>query len=58
MPAQYEAIRDKFKAEGKSDKAAKSSAAAIFISKGGGKKGRSARAKSLHSDSNPFSKVK
>ncbi len=30
MPAKYEAIRDKLKAEGKSDAAAKTSAAKIF----------------------------
>jgi hypothetical protein len=33
MPKQYEALRDKFKKEGLSDKAAKEKAAAIYNSK-------------------------
>lgn len=54
MPAQYEAIRDKFEGEGMGEKEAKKRAAKIFISKGKGKKGRSGRAKALHHGSNPF----
>ena len=38
MPKQYEAIRDKFKKEGMSDKAAKTKAAKIYNSKRGKKK--------------------
>lgn len=33
MPAQYEAMRDKFKSQGMSDRAAKSKAAAIYNAK-------------------------
>lgn len=50
MPPQYEAIRDKLISEGKSIKAAKTSAAKIYIAAGKGAGGRSGRAKSLHAD--------
>lgn len=50
MPKQYEAIRDAYMAKGKSDKDAKTIAAKIFISRGKGAKGRSAKAKQLHKD--------
>ena len=49
MPAQYEAIRDKFKSEGMGSKEAKTRAAKIFVSRGKGGS-RSTRAKALHSD--------
>lgn len=51
MPAQYEAIK-------KSVGGDKSKAAKIFIGGGKTKAQRSARAKSLQADRNPFSKVK
>ena len=47
MPAQYTAIKRAQKRKGKSDKAAKKSAARIYISKGKTKAARSRRAKAL-----------
>lgn len=50
MPGEYVGIRESFKERGASDKAAKTSAARIFISRGKGRKGRSARARELAAD--------
>ena len=49
MPLQYEKIRDSLIASGKSEKAAKSEAAATYIARGKGGD-RSSRARSLHAD--------
>ena len=50
MPPQYDAIKQKLKGEGMTDKLAKEHAARIYIAGVKSKAGRSARAKSLHAD--------
>jgi hypothetical protein len=47
MPAKYEAIRNSLLRRGKSEKEAKSTAAAVYVSQGKTKYARSQRAKSL-----------
>ena len=49
MPIQYERIKQSYEKRGKSEKEAKSIAAATFIARGKGGD-RSSRAKSLHTD--------